>query len=331
MSLFVFALFSGTLCSTATLLSPGTTIQDDFGVYDSKSGNGWINGDIILQSIISSQKYHGLFDGDLNGNISDNNTFNGISELLRTDIQLNVAKNGKLIMNFTLVFSCDILNKSDIIEVSIGNTISKQYYWIDTYDDLYSTNKYPFKTSTFTIDLDDSDPILYEECEHIPGNMGVWTISDSIASSITDANTQIPISFKSAFDYDTMAEDEEKYWAVYNIEFTVIDTSGSPNNNNDDDDIDLVMIISIAVSGLFLLIAIIFIIWYCKRKRNDESDQVEMTEDESDKVQMIDGVQWRYTVKGQKITDKTQLKSAFDTPMGMINQEMIGIQTVNNR
>ena len=316
MQFVLFVLFMVYIVKSVKILSSNDNpIYDDFLVYDNNNNNnnnddnlGWINGDIIIESNI--KKYHGLFDGDLNG-LKINNDSNGISELSRTDIQL--SKKGKLQMNFTLIFGCSILNITDIITVTIGTT-KKIFYWVDTYDYKYENNKYPFSTSLFTINLYKNDSILYDSCYEVPGDDTVWIINNSIITDKEyDKNINIPISFKSTFDYNSPYNDDNKYWSVYDIQFTVIDYDDDNNdNNNNSSSSSIITIIAIIIVVIFLFIVIIFFIWYCKKKKkkNDEND--------NNGVEMGDnGMVWKYTVKGQKVTDKTQLRSAFDTPMSI--------------
>eukprot|EP01084_Bolivina_argentea_P134525 237279_1 len=294
---------------STTLLSSINTI-DDWNVYDTNTGNGWINGDIILNSNnILNKKYHGLFGGNSNSNIT-NTTVSTTSTLSRNDIQLSTP--GTLTLTFTLIFGCDILNLTDTISVTIGD-IEKQYYWVDAYDYGYATNNYPFKAQTFTISVFNTDSILYEQCDEVPGDSTVWAIDGSITSNTYEADTAIPISFISKFDYTSPFQNDNKYWAVTDIEFTMNTVTIAPKDSTDENKqifgMDTTTFIAIIVVGVFVCIVIIILIIYCKKKKNVSSDdEVEMTDN---------GMQmnWKYTVKGQKVTDNTQLKSVFDSPL----------------
>eukprot|EP01083_Nonionella_stella_P266815 902073_1 len=130
------------ICQTFTqkILSTGDT-NDDW--------TGWNNGE-TSSSTSTEKQYHGIFDGD-----------DGETTLSRNDIELETS--GILIMNFTLIFACQVIDKTDKITVSIGST-SKPYYFTDTLDEYSQLND-----------------ILFPLC-----NNSVWSIQSSIQSAPYD-------------------------------------------------------------------------------------------------------------------------------------------------
>eukprot|EP00483_Globobulimina_turgida_P001975 UN01977 len=206
-----------------TILPIGTTTDD---------WNGWKNGD-TTKSTSTNKKYHGVFDGD-----------EGETTLSRPDIELKVP--GVLMMNFTLIFGCQIIANTDKITVNIG-TASNDYYLIDNVDYPHTT------TAGFTINIySNIDNILSPLC-----NDSIWSIKSSIKSSIYGANIPINnISFISTFNYTVPYDDDDKYWAVTDIIFILQATDRIIGSVESGNTAIIVTIIVVCVVLLILLIVL---------------------------------------------------------------------------
>ena len=244
-----------------TILPVGTTV-DDWRTLDSNIG--WLNGDIITQSPTTNTQYHGLFDGDI-----------GETNLSRDDIQLSVT--GTLTMSFVLIFSCDIIEFTDEITVNIDNT-STTYWWKDTMGD-----GYPYNEEDFTINQYDTDPVLYSSCTSSYINNTAWTIESSITSQEIEANTPINIAFTSSFNYTVPFDEDDKYWAVTNITFTVVEAEAVVVDPVDNTATTVVIVIVCII--LCILLVVLF--RYCyksrmisKRRRKSTYQNMKFTNEE---------------------------------------------------
>eukprot|EP01084_Bolivina_argentea_P106742 190948_1 len=228
----LFYLNSVSIILAKRILPTGIT-ADDWNI------SNWKNGAITIESTTFSNKtYHGLFDGLMDEN-----------NLSRNDIQLE--RTGTLTMTFTLIFGCQIIEKSDNITVTVGTT-SNIYYWED------KLGEYPYKTSQgFTINKN-NDSILYTSCSSGSFNTTAWSIKSSITSKKYTPNKRIYIAFISNFNYNIPYDDDDKYWAVTDIEFNVKKVNSLQDEPlmHPDNVAVTVVLISVNVIALGILFAI---------------------------------------------------------------------------